>query len=169
MPAWVEVFIVIAALALLIQTVLLLAMLFQLRPLIQQFVRMSSDLQAKIDPILLRTSRILDDSEDRIKSIMGDASEITHVARIQAQKVDRVITEAVERLRLQVIRTDHIVTGILEVAEDAGSKVRKTIWEPIHQLSAVLKGLKVGLDVFRGGAPRRHEPDGAHQDEELFI
>lgn len=169
MPVWVEVFIVIAALALLIQTVLLLAMLFQLRPLIQQFVRMSSDLQAKIDPILLRTSRILDDSEDRIKSIMGDASEITHVARIQAQKVDRVITEAVERLRLQVIRTDHIVTGILEVAEDTGSRVRKTIWEPIHQLSAVLKGLKVGLDVFRGGAPRRPQSDGAHQDEELFI
>ena len=169
MPVWVEVFIVIAALALLIQTVLLLAMLFQLRPLIQQFVRMSSDLQAKIDPILLRTSRILDDSEDRIKSIMSDASEITHVARIQAQKVDRVITEAVERLRLQVIRTDHIVTGILEVAEDTGSRVRKTIWEPIHQLSAVLKGLKVGLDVFRGGAPRRPQSDGAHQDEELFI
>ena len=169
MPVWVEVFIVIAALALLIQKVLLLAMLFQLRPLIQQFIRISSDLQAKIDPILLRTSRILDDSEDRIKSIMGDASEITHVARIQAQKVDRVITEAVERLRLQVIRADHIVTGVLEVAEDTGSRMRKTIWEPIHQLSAVLKGLKVGLDVFRGSGPRRHQSDSAHQDEELFI
>jgi hypothetical protein len=169
MPVWVEVFIVIAALALVIQTVLLLAVLFQFRPLIQQVVRTTADLQAKVEPILLRTNRILDDSEDRIKSIMGDASEITHVARLQAQKVDRVFTDAVERLRLQVIRADHIVTGTLEVIEDAGSKVRRTVWEPVHQVSAVLKGLKVGLDVIRGGQSRNSEADELHQDEELFI
>ncbi|MGH9692304.1 MAG: DUF948 domain-containing protein [Candidatus Acidiferrales bacterium] len=169
MPVWVEVFIVIAALALLVQTAFLVALLFEIRPLIKQCVRIASNLHAKMDPILLRTSHILDNSEDRIKSIMEDASEITHVARNQAQKVDRVFTDAVERLRLQVIRADHIVTGTLEVIEDAGSKVRRTVWRPIHQVSAVLKGLKVGLDVIRGERPGHTESDGAHQDEELFI
>ena len=118
---------------------------------------------------LLRVNRILEDSEDRIASIMGDAAEITRIARSQAQKVDRVFTDAVERLRIQVIRADHILTGALEVIEDAGSKFRKTLWGPIHQASALLKGLKVGLDFIRGQQRRRAEPDSATQDEELFI
>ena len=54
---------------------------------------------------------------------MGDGAEITRIARGQAQKVDRVFTEAVERLRIQVIRADHILTGALEVVEDTGVEI----------------------------------------------
>jgi hypothetical protein len=100
---------------------------------------------------------------------MGDAAEITRIARGSAQKVDRVFTDAVERLRIQVIRADHILNGALEVVEDAGSRFRKTLWGPIHQASALLKGLKVGLDFIRGQQKRRSDSDTATQDEELFI
>jgi hypothetical protein len=72
-------------------------------------------------------------------------------------------------LRIQVIRADQILTGALEVVEDAGSRVRRTLWGPIHQASALIKGLKVGLDFIRGQQRRRPEPDSITQDEELFI
>jgi len=39
----------------------------------------------------------------------------------------------------------------------------------VQQVSAVLKGVKVGIDVLRGVQGRRPEPDVAPQDEELFI
>jgi hypothetical protein len=169
MAGWTEAFIIIATIAIVIQMAILLAMFVQLRTAIENFTRLANDLHARIDPILLRVNRILEDSEDRIGSVMGDAAEITRIARGQAQKVDRVFTEAVERLRVQVIRADQILTGALEVVEDAGSRVRKTVWGPIHQASALLKGLKVGLDFIRGQQRRRQEPDSATQDEELFI
>ena len=51
---------------------------------------------------------------------MGDAAEVTRLARGQAQKADRVVTEATERLRTQIIRADQILTGTLEVIEEAG-------------------------------------------------
>jgi hypothetical protein len=89
------------------------------------------------------------------------------VARSQAQKVDRVFTDAVERLRLQIIRADQILTGTLEVIEDTGSTIRNKVWEPINKVSAVLKGVKAGIDFLRG--QRRPQPDAATQDEELFI
>ena len=143
-------------------------MVVRMGVLFQHLTRLTSEFQSKIDPILARTTRILDDSESRIASIMGDAAEITHVARSQAQKVDRVFTDAVERLRIQVIRADQIIGGTLEVIEETGSKVRRTLWTPFYQASAVLKGLKVGLDIMRGHN-HRPEPDPAHQDEELFI
>jgi hypothetical protein len=169
MSGWIEAFIIIAAIAIVIQMAILLAMFVQLKASLEQFTRLANDLHARVDPILLRVTRILDDSEDRIASIMGDAAEITRIARGQAQKVDRVFTDTVERLRIQVIRADHILTGTLEVVEDAGTKVRNSFLGPIQQASALLKGLKVGLDFIRGQKRRRPEPDSAPQDEELFI
>ncbi|HSY59541.1 MAG TPA: hypothetical protein VK795_08275 [Terriglobales bacterium] len=168
MSGWAEAFVVIAAIAIVIQMAILVGMFVQMKTAIAQFTRIATDLQNRIDPILLRTNRILEDSEDRIASIMGDAAEITRVARGSAQKIDRVFTDAVERLRVQVIRADHILTGTLEVVEESGAKFRRTLWTPIHQASAILKGLKVGLDMIRG-QNRRPEPDAATQDEELFI
>jgi hypothetical protein len=168
MSGWLQAFIVIAAVAIVIQMAILLAMFFQVRTAIEQFTRIATDLQNRIDPILLRTSRILEDSEDRIASIMGDAAEITRVARGSAQKIDRVFTDAVERLRVQIIRADHILTGTLEVVEESGAKFRRTLWTPIQQASAILKGMKVAIDMLRGHN-RRPEPDAATADEELFI
>ena len=168
MSGWLEAFIVIAAVAIVIQMAILLAMFFQVRIAIEQFSRIATDLQNRIDPILLRTNRILEDSEDRIASIMGDAAEITRVARGSAQKIDRVFTDAVERLRVQIIRADHILTGTLEVVEESGAKFKRTLWAPIQQASAILKGMKVAIDMLRG-QNRRPESDAATQDEELFI
>jgi hypothetical protein len=100
---------------------------------------------------------------------MGDAAEITRVARGSAQKIDRVFTDAVERLRVQIIRADHILTGTLEVVEESGAKFKRTLWTPIQQASAILKGMKVAVDMLRGQQNRRPEPDAATADEELFI
>jgi hypothetical protein len=167
MSGWLEAFIVVATFAIVIQMAILLAMFVQLRSAIVTFTRIASQLQARMDPILVRTNRILEDSEERIASIMGDGAEIARVARSQAQKVDRVFTDMVERLRIQVARADHILTGALEVIEETGSTFRSKVWKPVHQASAVLKGIKVGLEFIRSG--KRPESDAATQDEELFI
>ncbi len=170
MPGWVEFFILIAAVAIVIQMAILLGMFLQLKTSMREFTRIANDLQARIDPILTRTSRILEDSEGRLSSVMGDAAEITRLARGQAQKMDRIFTETIERLRIQVIRADQILTGALEVVDEAGSKFRNTLWGPIRQASAVMKGIKVGLDILRNQQERRPESDvAAEEDEELFI
>ena len=160
MSGWLEAFIVIAAVAIVIQMAILAAMFVLMRDTAMRFTRMAAQFQARVDPILLRTSRILEDSEERIASIVSDAAEISRLARTQTQRVDRVFSDAVERLRVQVVRADHILTGTLEVIEEAGSKVRSTVWEPVRQVSAVLKGLKAGLDMFRG-RERRAASDAA--------
>ncbi|HTW23821.1 MAG TPA: hypothetical protein VMD78_09480 [Candidatus Baltobacteraceae bacterium] len=166
MSGWAEAFVVIAAIAIVIQMAILLAMFLQLQAAIKNFTQIATQLQSRIDPILVRTNRILEDSEDRIRSIMGDAAEVTRVARGQAQKVDRIFTDAVERLRLQIIRADQILTGTLEVVEEAGSTIRDKVWTPINRVSAVLKGVKAGIDFIRG---QRGPQSDVTEDEELFI
>ncbi len=170
MSGWVEFFIMVAAIAIVVQMVILLAMFLQLKTSILEFTRIANELQGRVDPILTRINRILEDSEGRLSSVMGDAAEITRLARGQAQKMDRIVTETIERLRIQVIRADQILTGALEVVDEAGSKFRNTLWGPIRQASAVMKGIKVGLDILRNQQERRPESDAAaEEDEELFI
>jgi 5-hydroxyisourate hydrolase-like protein (transthyretin family) len=169
MSGWVEAFIVIAAIAIVMQMAVMLAMLLQLKNSLEHFTRLSTDLQGRIDPILTRINRILEDSEGRISSVMGDTAEITRLARSQAQKIDRVFTDTIERLQIQVIRADQILTGAMEVVDEAGTKFRNTLWGPIRHASAVMKGIKVGLDMLRRQQGGAVESDVASQDEELFI
>jgi hypothetical protein len=169
MSGWLEAFIIIAAIAIVIQGAVLVAMFVQLKFALQEITKVTNEFQNRMGPILLRVSRILDDSEERIHSIMGDAAEITRVARTQAQKVDRVFTEAIERLRIQILRADQILTGTLEVIEDTGSKFKNTVWRPVQQASALIKGIKVGIDVLRGRRGAAEDEAPVTEDEELFI
>jgi 5-hydroxyisourate hydrolase-like protein (transthyretin family) len=169
MSGWVEAFIVIAAIAIVMQMAVMLAMMLTVKKSLEHFTRQSTELQGRIDPILSRINRILEDSEGRISSVMGDTAEITRIARGQAQKIDRVVTDTIDRLQIQVIRADQILTGAMEVVDEAGSKFRSTLWGPIRQASAVMKGIKVGLDMLRRQQGGVVESDVASQDEELFI
>jgi hypothetical protein len=171
MPGFVQFAVIVAAVAIIIQSVMLIVMFLQVRTAIQQFTKIANEFQNRAIPILLRVDRILDDSEDRIKSIMTDASEITRVARSQAQRVDRVFTDALERLRIQILRADQILTGTLEVIEDTGTKFKSTVWRPIQTASALIKGVKAGIDMIRSARSGRStaESEPLTQDEELFI
>jgi len=168
MESWLPFFVIVAALAVLLQAGMLFVMYRQLREMNERAARIATDLHAKISPILSRLQVLLEDTQPRISGMVADAAEITHLARSQAQKVDRIFTEAVDRLRLQLMRADQILTGALESIDEAGSKLRRTIWGPVQQAAAFVKGVRVGLDFFRSSR-RPPERGGEHSDEGLFI
>ncbi|HEV2288746.1 MAG TPA: DUF948 domain-containing protein [Candidatus Acidoferrales bacterium] len=167
MNGWIIAFFGIATIAIVMQTLILAGMYRAFKETSTELRRVVDDLHRKVDPILGRINRVLENSEDKITSIVGDAAEMTRLARGQAQKVDRVVTEALERMRAQIIRADVIITGTLEAIEDAGLKLRRSVLGPLQQASAVLKGIKTGIDFIRGQRAARIEPE--KQDEELFI
>src|SRR5437879_9226293 len=133
MQFWLEFFSIIAAIALVVQVVILTALFFQLRRTTENVNRLMGDLHSRVGPILTRVQILLDDTQPKISSMVNDASHIVYLARGQAQKVDRVFTEAADRLRGQLVHLDHILTGALEAVEDAGSKVKNSFWRPMHQ------------------------------------
>src|SRR6266849_450225 len=168
MDSWLPFFVIVTALAVILQMAILAAIYVQFRQMNQRMTHIATDLHARINPILTRLQILVEDTQPRIASMISDAAEITHLARSQAQKMDRIFTEAVDRLRVQLIHADHILAGALEAIEDTGWKVRRTIWGPVHQASAFIKGVKTGLDFFRSQR-RPPEQSGEHQDEGLFI
>jgi hypothetical protein len=169
MQGWLPFFVIITTLAVVAQTAILLGLYVQFRRMNDRTTHIATDLHTRIGPILARLQVLLDDSQPRISSMIADAADITHLARGQAQKVDRVFSEAADRLRGQLIRADHILTGVLESIEETSSKLRHTLWGPVNQASAFIKGVKTGLDFFRSHRRPVENPSEPHQDEGLFI
>jgi len=103
--------------------------------------------------------------------MVTDASHIVYLARGQAQKVDRVLTDTTDRLRGQLVHADRILTGALEAVEDAGGKFRQSFWRPMQKASALVQGIKVGLDLLRSRrrSNSRNDDPREQQEEELFI
>jgi hypothetical protein len=170
MQFWLEFFSIVAAIALVIQVVMLTLLFFQMRRTSENVNRLVGDLQTRVGPILTRVQILLDDTQPKISSMVTDASHIVYLARGQAQKIDRVVTDAADRLRGQLVQADRILTGTLEAVEDAGSKFKHSFWRPVQKASALVQGIKVGLDLLRSrrGKSRRDDPR-EQQEEELFI
>src|SRR5256712_13870702 len=124
MQFWLELFSIVAAIALVVQVVILTALLFQMRRTTDNVNRLMNELQSRVGPILTRLQILLDDTQPKISSMVNDASHVVYLARGQAQKVDRVFTEAADRLRGQLLHADRILTGTLEAGVGGGSKVR---------------------------------------------
>jgi uncharacterized protein YoxC len=170
MEMWVAIFAVIAAVALVVQVIILSSMFVQMRKTIEQVNRTTADLQTRVNPILTRVQILLEDTQPKISTMVSDAAHVVYLARGQAQKVDRVFTEAADRLRGQLVHTDRIITGALEAVEEAGTQFHRSVWRPVHKASALMQGIKVGLDLLRSRRGRSsHSEDRSEQEEELFI
>jgi hypothetical protein len=171
MQNWLAVFIVATAVAVLLQTVILAALYFQLRQRLDQTHRMFTDLHNRVGPILTRVQILLEDTQPRISEMVADAAHTVYLARTQAQKLDRIFTEATDRLRGQLHHADRIMTGTMETIEEAGSQFSRNFLGPMQKVAAVVQGIKMGVDFFRskrGGKSAAAEPAVA-DPEDLFI
>ena len=168
MDPWLKFFIVLAAVAIIGQMLILLGMFLQVKSMNERMTRIATDLHARIDPILSRLHMVVEEVGPQITSAAENAAEITRLARAQTEKIDRVFTEAIDRLRMQVLRADQILTGAIEEIESAGTEFKASVLRPVRQATAFVKGIKAGLDFLRG---QRQSPERAReqQDEELFI
>src|SRR5260370_32291281 len=132
MQFWLEVFCIIAAIALVIQVVILTLLFFELRRTSENTNRLVMDLQSRVGPILTRVQILLDDTQPKISNMVNDASHIVYLARGQAQKVDRVFTDAADRLRGQLLHADRILTGTIGAGEDGGAKFKPSLCGPLQ-------------------------------------
>jgi hypothetical protein len=173
MQFWLEFFSIVSAVALVVQVSILAALFFEVKRTMAKVNKVADDMNTRVSPMVTRMQLLLDDTQPKITSMVNDASHVVYLARGQAQKVDRLVTDASDRLRGQLVHADRILTGALEAVEDVGIQMRRSVLGPVKQASALLTGLKVGLDMLRNrraaaGTVPPDEPQ-EQQEEELFI
>jgi hypothetical protein len=174
MESWMPLFVVVTALAIVLQAIVLIALFVQLRRTAARVEQTVADLNTKVTPLIMRVQILVDEISPRISGIVADASEISRLARGEAQRIDRILSEALERLRMQLIHVDHILTGAMEAVEEAGSHLRQTVWGPVVKATAMIRGVQAGIEFFKTARRRRSpidrvEASAEQQDEGMFI
>lgn len=168
------VFVVVTSVAVVIQAAILVGMFSQMKKLNERLLGVLDEVHTKVTPVISRVDDLIRDTRPQIVGMVSDASDVVSIARGQAIKVDRVLTETIDRMRLQLIHMDQLLTGLLETIEDTGSTMRKTLSGPVKQASAIIQGIRVGLDVLRsrrGNSAPPSDDIGVSEtsDEGLFI
>jgi hypothetical protein len=170
MESWMPFFVAVTAVAVVFQACMLGAIFFLVLRLGRRLEETMMEIRSRVAPILGRIQMIVDDAQPQISSMVADAAHITQLARSQVQHADRVVGEALDRLRLQLAHTDQILTGVLETVEEAGQAIRRTVLGPVQSVVSVVRGIQTGLEFFRGNRRRAEAPAAAEtQDESLFI
>ena len=172
MDGWVQAFVVIAAVAIVLQLVVLAAMAFSIKKTTEQMTKMAAEVHTRTIPLLDASNAFVADAKPKLEMITTNLAETTVILKKQMERLDVTVSDIVDRTRLQVIRADELVTRTIDRVEETTETVHHTVISPVRQVSAVVQGITSALGVFMGGkrqARKKEQRARTPQDEELFI
>ena len=165
------IFVGIAAAAFLIQSVAVLGIFLRFRKLSARLDRLLAEVTAKMQGVSDHLDEVLQAAKpvaDHMVSINGSIASMATTLRERVEALDKFAAEMTDSSRLQVAKVDDLISGSVVKFDDTLTVLQKSIVEPVTEITALLKGLKIGLEFFFRG-PRAADVSRARQDEEMFI
>jgi methyl-accepting chemotaxis protein len=162
------VFVIVTSLAVVIQAAILFAMFQALRQLRQAVIRIDTRIKENFHPFLRSITSVADAVREPVRVLLSNLADISGLLRQRSEAADAVAGELLDRFRAQALHADELLTTTLEKAQAAVDTVERGVLAPVRELSALLAGVRRGLEFFLG---RRRPRTGerARQEEELFI
>ena len=152
---------------LLMQTICLLAFVLAFRKWSSRMAAVAEDATRNAEPVLQAARQLLADSREKLNLVSQNLVEISQLTKNQVTRVDALLTDLSERLRLQMIRVDQLLSNTVTRVEETTETIQRSILGPVREISAILAGVRTALDYFRHRNKTRVER--ATQEEELFI
>ena len=155
-------FVIIAAVALIIQAATLFGIYKASRGMQENVQR----LMPKIEGVLETSRKTIEDSRKQIADITSKTSEILDTTRQQVHRIDEFLNDAAARARVQMDRAEMVLDDAMVRTQRTVAVVEGGILKPIVQIQGVAAGIKTALTFLMRGRPN---PEDAHSDEEMFI
>jgi len=172
-------FVAVAALALLVQTIILLAIYSGMSKAVKSLKQDFEDLKSSVMPTAEKTRDLVEKSRtlvDRVspklESTVTDLSELAHLLRTQVTDVEAAVEQILERVRQQSNRIDGMFSGTLDAVDKASGFVTHAVSKPVRQLSGLLAALKAIVESLRASDPSYHgvhDERGIQDDKDMFI
>jgi ElaB/YqjD/DUF883 family membrane-anchored ribosome-binding protein len=155
-------FVIIAAVALIIQAAMLAGIYKTSRGLQENVQR----LLPKIESVLETSRQTIDDSRRQIADITSKTTEILETTRKQVHRIDEFLDDTTARARVQIDRAEMVLDDAMVRAQRTVALVEGGVLKPIIQIRGVAAGLRTAVSTLLRGRPN---PEDAHADEEMFI
>ena len=138
--SWSETFLGLIAVATVVMSLVQLAAIVAILGIVRKGQETLSDLQRDVKPLIAKASAIAD-----------DASRTATVASVQAEKIDRLLTDLAQRV------------------EQTAGVVQQAIITPAREGMAIVAALKAGLAALQGIRERPRHSRTADEEDPLFI
>ncbi|MGD0226665.1 MAG: hypothetical protein ABSF71_30425 [Terriglobia bacterium] len=159
---------ILVAIAVLMQAGSMLGIWLAIRKIPGQIETVRSDIKQRIDPLTQSTLELVNNSREPLRTITANLAEISTILKDRTSSADEVAAELLEKSRSQIVRVDRMVSDLVEKVESTADSVQKGVLGPIQEVSAVVKGVRTGLE-FLFSRRRVTNVSEATQDEQLFI
>jgi hypothetical protein len=160
--------IILVSIAVLMQAAAMLGIWFVVRQIPGQIESVRAEVTQRIEPLTQSALEIVNNSREPLRIIAANLAEISSIFRERTANADDVAAELLERSRLQLIRVDRMVSDLVEKVGTTADAVQRGVLGPIQEISAVVKGVRSGLE-FLFARRRVTNVSEATQDEQLFI
>jgi len=165
----ITVFVVVAAVAIVVQMVILFALYKALRQTSERMEGIAGRLEQQATPVLATAAAILDDAKPKIAEITSNLAETSASVRSHVSEVGHATSEIMERARLQAARLDEFVISAAQKVEATSELLQHKVLSPMLRVRAVVTALNAGLSFFRSNRPQKRNGSGDVEDEEMFI
>lgn len=162
--------VIVAAVAILVQTILLFAMFMASRAMRKQVTA----LVEKVEPVAESAKQTLATSKEILGEVRGYArdyaakgNEILDLTRRQLGRADELMAEAVTRTRTQMDRIEMVLDDTVSRFQETTTLLQSGIVKPLRQVAGITAGVRTALAAVFGG--RRTTVEQATHDEEMFI
>jgi methyl-accepting chemotaxis protein len=150
----------VAALAVVMQAVVLIAILFALKKAATAMHEDIKELRESVTPILSNSRDFLTRVAPKIESTTNDVAEIVHTIREQSVALDSTLTEILARTQRQSTRVDGMVTTALDSVDKVGEFVAQAVSKPVRQISALVASARAVVQSLSETAPHSDPAPG---------
>lgn len=169
MPNTETLFVIVAAVAIVLQFVILLAMYAAVRKSQKRVEGITEALTKHGVPALEAAHTFFLENAPKVSTILDNVSTSTGTVNRQIERVDATVTDIVDRTRLQVIRADELVTRTLDRVEETTDFVHHRVLTPIRYAAGLIQGVGAGLGALVGNIKGSKNGPRKNGDGQMFI
>jgi methyl-accepting chemotaxis protein len=166
---WIPIFVVVAAVAIVLQMAILFALYRGMRATTARLEGLAGRLEEQSSPILVTSRAILEDAQPKIAEITSNLAESTALVRSQVADMAEATGEIVDRARQQAARLDEFVSSTVDKLEVTTDMVQHSVLSPIRRINAIVQAVSAGVGFLRANRASRKSSGNSTEDEEMFI
>jgi hypothetical protein len=159
-------FVAVTGLAVLLQTILLLAIFITVRKTAVSLQNQFEDLRSALMPVIYNTRELFTRLEPKISATVDDLAAIADGLRTQSVEMQASVSEILDKFRHQTVRLDNMFSSLLDSVDRAGGFVADVVSRPVRQISGLLASVKAIAESLRAPRAPRQRP---FDDGDTFI
>lgn len=156
----------------LLQGIALLIIAGRVKSAVAQTQKVLGDVERRTSHLMLQAGGLIESLRplsETARSLSDSVGQIMETARRRADAIDSFLEEVTGTIKVQAGKLDYVVSDTVQKFEETTAAIQREVLVPAMEVSSLIKGIRTGFDYFFSSGKRGRATAAVPQDEELFI